>query len=65
MARKPYPGAVDCRAAGSPDPTQMTFGSDGAMATAPHDAACSSSKIGVIVMPLFVVRHTPPCAVQA
>ena len=43
----------------------MTLGSDGAIATAPHDAAFSWSKICVIVVPLFVVRHTPPSAVHA
>ena len=43
----------------------MTFGSDGAIATAPQTAAFSSSKIGCIVTPWFVVRHTPPSAVQA
>jgi hypothetical protein len=42
----------------------MWSGFDGATATEPHDAPFSSSKIGSMVAPKFVVRQTPPWQVQ-
>src|ERR1041385_8446500 len=48
----------------SPDPIQMTLGSEGAMAMSPIDSAdASRSKVVVQVTPLFTVLNTPPDAV--
>ena len=47
---------------GSPVPTQMTSGFDGATAIAPIDGARTESNSDVHDTPAFVERHKPPVA---
>src|SRR5579859_486561 len=58
----PSPQDELCRLLGSPEPTQTTEGSEGAMATSPMVDTASLSNTGVQVVPLLVVFHTPPAA---
>ncbi len=49
----------------SPVPAQTTFGSDGATAMAPTDAASCRSKMGSQPTPPSLLRHSPPEAAPA
>jgi hypothetical protein len=60
----PLPGVND-HPDRSPVPTYTVVGSDGATATAPTEATCTSSKTGFHVLPAFVVFHTPPSGIPA
>ena len=59
----PLPQGELCRFCGSPEPSQTTFGFDGATVTSPTEAVASPSKSGSKVIPAFVVFQTPPVAV--
>jgi len=60
----PSPQVELCRLFASPVPTQTMPGSLGAIAMSPMDVDVPSrSKTGDHVVPLFVVRKTPPPAV--
>src|SRR5579862_681971 len=56
----PSPQEELWRLLGSPEPTQMMEGSDGAMAMSPMVETGSLSKTGSQVVPLLVVFQTPP-----
>src|SRR5690242_401512 len=58
----PSPYETDRCALFSPVPTQMTFVFFGSMTTVPIEYEASLSKMGVHVVPAFVVFHTPPDA---
>ena len=58
----PSPCEMLQRMQASPVPTYKMFGSDAATATLPIDDTACLSKIGVHVIPPFVVFHTPPAA---
>src|SRR5258708_10366371 len=56
----PSPHDELCRLFGSPVPTHITDGSDGAIAMPPIVDTPSLSNTCSQVVPLFVVFHTPP-----
>ena|SRR5205085_9335430 len=59
----PLPHEDELRELPSPVPTQTSFGFDCETATEPVDATGCFSKIASHVVPLFVVRKTPPVPV--
>src|SRR5712692_6593030 len=58
----PLPIETELRVHDSPVPTQIVFGSDGAMAIAPIDWTGCLSKTGLKVVPPSDDFHTPPLA---
>ena len=58
----PSPKLELWRLLGSPVPTQTRSGCEGVRAMSPIEATPWQSKIGVQVVPLFVVFQTPPDA---
>src|SRR5688572_10272921 len=56
----PLPIDTELRVHGSPVPTQIVFGFDGSIASAPIDCTASLSNTGLNVVPPSYERHTPP-----
>ncbi|MBK9966572.1 MAG: hypothetical protein IPP07_17485 [Holophagales bacterium] len=60
--KTPSPKPALLRSVASPEPTQITRGSEGATATAPIEKTRSSFISGEKVVPAFVVFQRPPVA---